>query len=504
MSISYKFRNLLNEVWSKIERSTGTEFDFNPLLEGVVIDDEPVTIYVSPNGNDSNPGTASLPVKTLAGAEARIGTKKLSNLVTIQLDAGSYKAHIFSGYSIDPKPDGALCGILIRGSYAKATLGQGLNSGTVTSSTTGSSSTHSYSTITDVSQNWNTNALKGLFVRINSGSAATGQFFPILSNTATQLTLPVTTWSAPVGGDGYEIVDITSVIDSPCLIEGLLALDGRVQGAASSTGLTFVNIDGINTKVGVRCEYLKFNIPSAGGITVIGGTADINVSRCSFNGTTAITHSGPAPLTLTSAVIQMTTSGTGLILGSLTKGGAPATVGNTLITSMSGGGGTAISLVDRSLSIGTTYISDPSFTTNGFNTGILLSAGTKLTVTGGVTILNCTSRGVRIEDANDGSTGCSIVGVSGSLEVGSVVIGSNLTAFSISGLQVIVVSGRVLGSGSAIAISISRGARFNLNANSTITGATEISLDGTANTIATMRAASPKLLKSDYGTIIYE
>jgi hypothetical protein len=60
------------------------------------------------------------------------------------------------------------------------------------------------------------------------------------------------------------------------------------------------------------------------------------------------------------------------------------------------------------------------------------------------------------------------------------------------------------GTGHSTAIALQRGARAEIGSASTITGTTEVTLDGTATTLAAMRAASPKLVTNTYGTIIYE
>jgi hypothetical protein len=63
----------------------------------------------------------------------------------------------------------------------------------------------------------------------------------------------------------------------------------------------------------------------------------------------------------------------------------------------------------------------------------------------------------------------------------------------------------VSGTGNTTAISLARGSRALLTPASTITGTTELSIDGVASTIAAMRAASPKTtVPNNYGTLVYE
>jgi hypothetical protein len=60
------------------------------------------------------------------------------------------------------------------------------------------------------------------------------------------------------------------------------------------------------------------------------------------------------------------------------------------------------------------------------------------------------------------------------------------------------------GTGNTTAILLAKGARMSMPSGATITGTTEVSLDGVSTNLATMRAATPKLLTNTYGTIIYE
>jgi hypothetical protein len=56
-------------------------------------------------------------------------------------------------------------------------------------------------------------------------------------------------------------------------------------------------------------------------------------------------------------------------------------------------------------------------------------------------------------------------------------------------------------------VNITKGAKLQVSANTTLTGTTEISYDGTASDWATMRAATPKVLPataSPYGTCYFE
>jgi len=74
----------------------------------------------------------------------------------------------------------------------------------------------------------------------------------------------------------------------------------------------------------------------------------------------------------------------------------------------------------------------------------------------------------------------------------------------LSGIYAAGASGSLIGTGNTTAMILNKGARVQLTAGSTLTGTTEISMDGAALTVAAMRAANPKLLTNDYGTLVYE
>jgi hypothetical protein len=107
----------------------------------------------------------------------------------------------------------------------------------------------------------------------------------------------------------------------------------------------------------------------------------------------------------------------------------------------------------------------------------------------------------RIQNGSPG--GCIIYQPPGSgVDISGAVQSS---AVELAGPHVAIFEGNLNGSGCATAFRLSNGARVRLSAGSTITAADEIVLDGNAaQTIAAMRAETPKCLKTDIGTIIHE
>ena len=90
-------------------------------------------------------------------------------------------------------------------------------------------------------------------------------------------------------------------------------------------------------------------------------------------------------------------------------------------------------------------------------------------------------------------TGIDISGVSAS------------SAVELEGPHCALFNGLLNGNGNGTALRLDAGARVRLSADSTITGTSEVVLDGAASqTIAAMRAATPPHLSNDLLTIIHE
>lgn len=117
-----------------------------------------------------------------------------------------------------------------------------------------------------------------------------------------------------------------------------------------------------------------------------------------------------------------------------------------------------------------------------------------------------------------GGTGIQVVGVSDGLTAqsttGAVNASDCTTAILLSGRsrlgnsQVSAGSSVVIhGTNNGTALSCNTGSAMHLSSTSTITGTTEISVDGVTSTIAAMRANSPKifpLTPNPYGSYVYE
>ena len=107
----------------------------------------------------------------------------------------------------------------------------------------------------------------------------------------------------------------------------------------------------------------------------------------------------------------------------------------------------------------------------------------------------------------DATTMGGVVTMNTACEMGSTVLG-NMDAFRIIGPHYVNIAAKLTGSNCTALFRISRGARVAYSATSDATchsGQAELVIDAAAAvTVASMRAASPKLLSNTYGTMIYE
>lgn len=278
--------------------------------------------FISPTGADTGNTclSAASPCLTPQRVVTLIGAKHLRHQQVIYAAAGSYPCVVFSGTQTDNNYNlsassvaGALAtangaGIALIGTMANSTLTTGTATGTITSSVTGSTTLGvTYTTITDSTQAWTTDNLKGRFVSFANGTRQV-----IYSNTATALTASLTS-AAPANGTPYTIQDAASFLNSSCSIGnsvGNTSLDGGFSAPIASNGafivqdttqgsgqiqyrlqqFAFSNTVGpnanINTPAGVGFQDVQFqNVASSGNRISVSRTASVICTRCAFRRT---------------------------------------------------------------------------------------------------------------------------------------------------------------------------------------------------------------------------
>lgn len=478
----------MGEVWTRITEFVGFRFvpSFVDLITAQFGTTEPRTLYVdSVNGLDTNSGFfADKPLATIDAALALV-PKRLRHLIKIILAPGNYQGFSLNGWVVDPAPGVNAAGIMIIGTHVTATLAQGSATGTITSSVTGNQATPTYTTVTDSTQNWAVDALKGLQVMIGTTPVT------IISNTATQLTLAST---SAFGNVAYTIQDWGTIITTPITQPGPL-IQSSLTPTAQNAGIAVRNnyfgvtnsciiesirmnlaVTGasvsVQNNVGPITFYrVKIGSPTTSGMTISGSQVSFNTSVSAVGSTlTGLTLSGGGNNSMSLNGSLVTTTGSGV-------------QGNTGLQCQ--GSQMVVSLINTQI--------------DRHNFGIK---------TPGVAAATLTFFGATI-DTNNASQ-CILASALGHSNYGMTVIqGTGLECRNSSaglyvGGNIHVWVDSLRGTGNTVGIIMDRGARVQLGASSNITGTTEVQMDSVNQTLADMRAASPRLLKNDYGTILFE
>lgn len=467
----------------------------------------PITLYVDSNlGNDTNAGTSVAPFRTLQAAVNAV-PKIIMHKVLISVASGTYDGVFIDGFEgrIPSAPATDYSSLELRGTLVPATLAQGNASGAITGYVAASAGVPAV--ITDASQNWAVNALVGKMLQLKSGTGfpgteATPPLLVVIANTATTATVLGPTTAI---GATYDVVDFGTIINNApavAAVSGSIGLQaitraGIMIGSAnrgSSIGITRLKLacgtnmpTGIRglSPAGVRMVACRIEAPNSQGVvglvtasSVVSGNADIGslgLSQCSM-----LVPNNCAGLTL----------------------GQTATTANVSSTYIEGGSATSssgfnIQTASRSIISGCYFRGLISaITSNGpFSSGLFV---TGTTIDG-----NNVAGSIGIETSNTATT-LSLPGMNLNFQ-SSTIINCATAAVQLQTPTSIAwfVSGS--GTGNAIGFSLAQGAKVKVASGVTLTGTTEVQLDGAAGTtLAAMRAASPKLLTNTYGTLIYE
>jgi len=463
------------------------------------------TLNVSTTGNDLM-GDGSV-LKPFATPQAALDSlpKRLRYLVDIVLGEGNFPGFIIQGFTFDPANASLACGIRMRGTLKNATLAAGTATGTFSSVTTGNTTADVvFSTVTDSTQTWTVNALKGLFLEVLTGTSALS-IVPILANTADTITVPATTAFGAAAGT-YAIRDMGTVINTAVAVGASIPASNassQVPTPIFACAAIQGNVGGPYDLTQLRIEQIKFN-PTGTLATGTGGlfvkNNPIVVNRC-WIGDGGATSGRPVVCigsaagtsTFSNCVINPTvnSSSTGFTL----SGSGAIAVTNSLLSSLA-----AISPFSMVTASGTIQLSVTLCQIDRTGFGITCSGILQLSVVS-TRIEQPSNQGVRYRPSQD------LVGGCGSVSLSSVAV-NNIAASSAFAFQgrVNVFATKLFGGTNQIGIAIDRGCSMKIDALSTITGSTsEVLIDGVTTTLATMRNASPKIITDpNYGTCIWE
>jgi hypothetical protein len=439
-------------------------------------------LYVDPLGSDANDctSTGSSACLTIAGAYGKI-PRIVRHPVDISVATGNYTGVYISGFTYDPASTAGAY-INITGTLTESTLATGSATGTATAGTAASLPT-TWATLTDSGAAWTVDDLAGRLLTISSGTGS-GTVLPIVSNTATVITVAAT----PVtyaSGSVYAIKDNTANINTRISMPAMpaqaslsnRALIGVATGTARQTvstagNLTFTNLKFSTTtgrsfelygEAAVRINQCQF-VSSSSNQTLqsdLGSTA--NITGTSFVSTntaaTALSAAGFGVITGTGAFILQNVVIKGYKIGANVTGFHTVQMAGTSIVT----GSAASSIGVQIGGFGSANLQTNRFdcSSAATSTGVLLgsSAGQEsvpLALIGSMNISNCVT-GVYLSGARAKFT--------------SVTTGTASTT----------------------GVSVNGGSWAQWLAANTLSGTTnDILIDGSSYTLAALRAMSPK------------
>lgn len=436
----------------------------------------PLDLYVTTDGNDmSGDGSVSSPFRTTQAAVNLVERTKIRHPVTINLGPGTFSGAYLSGIDVSyPVNSSAGAWLEIVGTLATATE-SGLMTGTVTSGTAGSSAV--WATMTKADAGWTPSALRGKFVLYKSGTSATTTPVCIEDNTADTITLAGTTVAgAPDTTTVFEILDCATTINSGPVRPKLTSNPGGItttqygfitDGGSISYSVSLIQIRNIRFD-GIRAAY------HAGSAPILFGRCQVLNTPANAQAFYSATHQA-GTLQLTGCYYTSSASGTAVAYVA-----GPVSILSSVMSGASGNKGYVDSAsASYSFSAGTT-ISSSSMT--GFGTAVQLTGTPKLAL--GARISNC---GVGIDASACSSGGCYI-----SISTGAIFTNCT-TALKVRRPNAYAsIVGTVSGTGNTTAVEAAMGAQVCIASTVTLTGTTELSVDGSAFTLAAMRSASPK------------
>lgn len=310
-----------------------------------------MTLYVDPTGSNTNgcTSTGTAACATLTGALAKV-PQNVKHDVTINVAAGTYTDQATIGPFTFTSTTTTGPTFSIVGTLGLATVATGTNSGSITAFTDQPDTGTTTGLLTDGTQAWTTDNLKGRFLRITSGTN-NGAVRPIISNTATTITFIGAFNTDPIVGDTYTISTPSSVFSTGLM--GVIGLNGRATFQLSNVDLTqsstvaFTldnnNLRSINLGSGSGTTFRLTQSSTSSALT-LGGT------RLTSNAGAAVYIEGGVPLNLfgsTSAtVVPVVNMGTAYLRSTGTA---------AALSALSGAGGTF-----NVNSTGTVYFEIPS------------------------------------------------------------------------------------------------------------------------------------------------
>lgn len=436
-----------------------------------------VNLFVDSTGNDSNTCTAAgtSACKTIQGAVGKLPLI-LNQKATVTVAAGNFVGAYLPSFLSNIATAGATSpgGLTIIGTVGASTLAGGLQTGTVASATAGTASSATWGTATVTAAGWTVNDLKGRFISIDSGTGA-GQYKVISSNTATVITI-LGAWTAPTGAT-FSIVEPTTIINTGDTFSNAFGFHafGSVGGSADLAvpGITF--------------DKMKISVARGAWIETDGVTQFQNMQFTGNNHGIAVASSQNT-LVVNNSYFVGETSGTAM--GMRVNGGKVFATGNVF-------SGAGICLGEEFAAANSWIAATNNFftacTTSAVRTsGFYFATGERV---------DCVTPGTRVGYTHayfNAAPGQLTIQATDISNCGTGIVGTD------PGPPVALI-GVVSGTSNTVAISLTTGASAKISSTATLTGSTEVTLDGNGYAFATMQAAVPKVIQDmSYGTKFYQ
>lgn len=454
-------------------------------------------IYIDATlGNDANPGTQAQPFATLQAA-LNAAPKEVFNDLIFFMAPGTYAGAVVDGFrthAATPIATTRSQVAIVASSFSVYTPASGTSTGTLTAQTDASGST--LATMTDSTQSWPVNGLVGRFIFISSGTGSTGTVsvpvrYLITSNTATAVTIVGAGTLAGVGS-GYILQTPNVFITSPTPTSAV-GSGGYTAVTLGAAGLVFAFNQGFFYAV----QGIEFTIGTAMPTAVSMGGGRVRFSDCRWMSSTGAVVGlnlnnfceGTQPIAFQQCHFESSIASVGIQVS--TTGGVTPRPSLTLL---------ACSFIGHAQHLASSA--------HGGNTisGCYFATATTASVTLSGNAINqfsnsrWTGNAIGIRGTATTATGM----MPTTFGITTCDLSTNTTAIALTEAGQWAYMGTVTGTGNTTGLSVARGARAVIGSGTTLTGTTEISLDGASQTLAAMRAASPKLLTNTYGSIVYE
>ncbi len=429
----------------------------------------PTTLYVATNGSDDNQGNSSQPFLTIAAAIESIKGLWIEAPVKISVGPGNFDGFALTCLNIGPD-----------GSFSIEGTRTAVDSGTFTST---ASLNGGLISLTDNTKTWVADSFNDYYVDVSTSSGV--RTFKIAKTTSTVLTVcdagtivsptTYTIYSLSTTLTGTGVVSTTSaptnnLTVSPAMAVVAIALDSMLANSVVQIRRFNVIGTGTATPIAIRGfsqlqieQCILSKTSSAISLLTLGGTVQVTVGRCGF---------------------KDSSNSTGILANTLGTTGSVIVNGCTFLGA-TGSNGILISAMNFASVTGNYFKS--------YATGFNVANGAKISQASSNTYESCT-------------TGLAVTAHSFVNSINASMFTSCTTAILTTGHSVIF-GATVLGSGNTTIMSIATGSRVQVGSASTITGTTEISLDGVTTTLTAMRALSPKVFPATpnaYGTYVYE